>query len=183
MDQLTIDAPGALKVVIATVVMYVIFVALVRLLGQRNLAAVSIYDVACVLALGAVIGRTALLSVPTLGSGVVALVALFVVQGVVRVLRRARRIRVLLDRPPVLLVIDGLCDAAAMRRAGVTDDDLRQRVRLAGISRWEQVGRVVLERNGEISVIRHDPGLDEGLFADIAADAPVAGGVPHPDLG
>jgi uncharacterized membrane protein YcaP (DUF421 family) len=115
-----------------------------------------------------VVGRTTLLAVPTLGGGIVALAVLFSLQRVVRVLRRNRRVRVMLDRPPVLLVCDGKCDAAAMSRAGVSEDDLRQRLRLAGISRWELAGRVVLERNGEISVIRHDPGLDEELFTDVS---------------
>ncbi|MFC4949104.1 YetF domain-containing protein [Pseudonocardia sp. GCM10023141] len=42
---------------------------------------------------------------------------------------------------------------AAMRRAGVTDDDLRQRLRLAGITARTQVRLAVLERTGEISVL------------------------------
>lgn len=168
MDELTIDAFAALRVVIATIVMYLVFLGLVRLLGPRSLATTSLSDLACVLALGAVIGRTALLSVPTLGSGVVALVTLFALQHAARKARRSRWIGALLDRPPVLLVADGRCDVDAMRRAGVTEGDLRQRLRLAGIGSWEQAGRVVLERTGEISVVRRDPALGDGIFADVA---------------
>jgi uncharacterized membrane protein YcaP (DUF421 family) len=169
MDELTINVFAALRVVIATVVMYLVFVGLVRLLGPRSLATTSISDLPCVLALGAVIGRTALLSVPTLWSGIVALVTLFVLQRVARAVRRSRRMTALLDRPAVLLVADGHCDVGAMRRVGVTEDDVRQRLRLAGIGSWEQVGRVVLERTGEISVVRRDLVLDDALFADVDA--------------
>jgi uncharacterized membrane protein YcaP (DUF421 family) len=172
MSGLSISGMNALAVAIATVAIYLAFIALIRVLGQRSLAAMSVPEVAGVVALGAVIGRTALLAVPSLGGGIVALTVLLCVQRVLRVSQRSRGFRTLLDRQPVLLARDGKCDDAAMRRAGVSEDDLRQRLRLAGISRWEQVGRVVLERNGQISVVRHDPECDEWLFADIL-EAPV----------
>ena len=181
-DQLTIGAAGALAVMIATVAIYLVLVGLLRLLGQRALAAMSLGDLACLLAVGAVVGRTALLAVPSLAGGIVALVTLFAMQRLVRLLRRGRRARALLDRPPVLLVLDGRRDAAALRRTGVTADDLRQRLRLAGISRWDQVGRVVLERTGELSVVRRDPGLDEDLFSDVATGPEGYGAIPSQEL-
>ena len=171
-DQLTIGATGALAVAISTAAIYLVCVGLLRLLGQRTLTAMSLSDLAGLLATGAVVGRTTLLATPTLGSGIVALATLFAMQRLFRVLRRGRRARALLDHPSVLLLRDGRCDPVALRRAGVTTDDLRQRLRLAGISRWDQVGRVILERSGEISVVRRDPGLDEDLFADVADSSP-----------
>ena len=54
-----------------------------------------------------------------------------------------------------------------LRRAHVTTDELRQRLRLAGISRLDQVGCAVLERNGSISVLRRDVDLDPRLLADV----------------
>lgn len=141
--QLMIDPTCALAVVLASAASYLACAGLLRLLGQRTLAALSVGDLACLLAVGAVVGRTAPLAVPTLGG-----------PGS--------------DRESVLLVRDGRCDPAALRRVRVTVDDLPQRLRLAGISRWEQAGRVVLERIGEISVVRRDPGLDEDLFSNTA---------------
>jgi len=168
MSELTISGAHALEVAVATLAIYLVFVGFVRVLGQRGLAAMATYEVPAGMALGAVIGRTTLLEVPTLGAGVVALAVLFSVQRALRTLRRCRRVRALLDRPPVLLVSDGRRDTAAMHRAGVSEDDLRQALRLAGISRWESAGRLVLERNGEISVIRRDAQFDEELFADVS---------------
>jgi uncharacterized membrane protein YcaP (DUF421 family) len=72
--------------------------------------------------------------------------------------------RALFDRAPVLLMVGAEMRAAQLRRARVTEDELRQRPRLAGISRLEQVGRVVLERNGQISVQRGEAGLDPRLL-------------------
>jgi uncharacterized membrane protein YcaP (DUF421 family) len=51
--QLGIAPSGALDVVVATAAIYLAFLLLLRLLGQRALVAASGYDVACVIALGA----------------------------------------------------------------------------------------------------------------------------------
>jgi uncharacterized membrane protein YcaP (DUF421 family) len=163
----------AVAVVISTVVIYVVFLVLVRLAGQRSLAAMSNYDVACAIALGAVVGRTTLLAEPTLGTGVIALVTLFAAQRLLGLAQRRPLYRALFDRSPVLLMVGGEVRTARMRRARVTEDELRQRLRLAGISRLEQVGCVVLERNGQISVLRRDAGLDPWLLGDVPGAAEI----------
>jgi len=158
-------------VVISTVVIYLVFLVLVRLAGQRSLAALSNYDIACAIALGAVIGRTALLAEPTLGTGVIGLVTLFAVQRLLGLAQRHPLYRALFDRTPVLLMVGAEMQVAQMRRARVTEDELKQRLRLAGISRLEQVGWVVLERNGQISVLRGEAGLDPWLLDDLSGAA------------
>ena len=65
------------SVVVATIAMYLLLVVLIKVLGQRNLLGMSSLDLGCVLTLGAVIGRTALLATPTLLSGVIAVCTLF----------------------------------------------------------------------------------------------------------
>jgi uncharacterized membrane protein YcaP (DUF421 family) len=171
-EQLAVTPLEALTVVIATVVIYLIFLVLVRVMGQRTLTAMSTYDVATVIAIGAVIGRTTLLSVPTLGSGVVALVTLFVIQRVFGVAHRRRRwFKMLFGRRPVLLMAGDQIRHDALRRVQISPEELRQRLRLAGIARLEQVGCVVLEVNGQISVVRADPAPDPLLFDDVPGAA------------
>jgi uncharacterized membrane protein YcaP (DUF421 family) len=167
-EQLAVTPIGALTVVIATVVMYLIFLVLVRVMGQRSLAAMSPYDVAAVIALGAVVGRTALLAVPTLGSGVIALVTLFVIQRVFGwAHRRGLWFGRLFERKPVLLMVGDQVCHDALRRVRISPDELRERLRLAGVARLEQVGCVVLEVNGQISVVRSDSAPDPLLFDDV----------------
>lgn len=164
--DLGVEPVAVVSVVISTVVMYAVLLLLVRLGGQRSLTVLSGYEVAWVLAAGAVIGRTTLLEVPTLGTGVVALLTLFGVQRALGWGRRYRVVRRLLDREPVVLMIGPEMRTAAMRRARVTEDEIRQRLRLAGIGNRDDVGCVVLERNGQLSVVRGVP--EEYLLADVA---------------
>jgi len=70
-----------------------------------------------------------------------------------------------------MLMVGGEMRAAQPLRARVTEDELRQRPRLSGISRLEQVGCVVLEGNGQISVPRRDADLDPWLLDDVPGAA------------
>lgn len=164
------------SVVIATVAVYLALMVLVRALGQRNLARLSGFDLGCIVALGAVMGRTMLLERPTLLSGLISLVTLFAVQAGLRALGSNPAVGRWIIRAPVVLMDGPHMVAENMRRAHVTADELRQTLRLAGVTRFDQVRCVVLERNGAISVLRGEGELDLDLVADLpelAAAGPV----------
>ncbi|MBN9110728.1 MAG: DUF421 domain-containing protein [Pseudonocardia sp.] len=165
--ELGVDLRTAGLVVVATLGIYLALLVCVRVCGQRSLAAMSATDVACVIALGAVVGRTTLLATPTLTTGVIALAMLFAVQRSLSLLRRNRVLSRVLAREPVLLVRAGLVQRDGLRRARMNEDDLRQRLRVAGVARLADVDCVVLERNGVVSVLRAGPDADPWLMADV----------------
>ena len=156
----------SLHVALATIGIYATLLVLVRIAGQRSLATMSGTDFACAVALGAVIGRTTLLGRPTLGAGVVALATLIAVRSLLAAGRDWRLVQLLTPKP-VILLVDGQPHLERMRRAGVSPDDLRQSLRLAGITRLDEVGRVVLESNGRLSVLRAGGELDHWLVEDL----------------
>jgi uncharacterized membrane protein YcaP (DUF421 family) len=166
-EQLGIDWQTAGLVVLSTVALYLVLVLCVRLVGQRSLATMSSFDLGCAIALGAVVGRTALLLDPTLLTGVVAIVTLFATQVTLVRARRSRWVDRLLNRPPVLLMAGDTPLRDNMRAAHVGEDELRQKLRLAGIRDLSEVGCVVLERTGAVSVVRRSEQLDPWLFSDV----------------
>jgi len=166
-DLLGVSWQMAGSVVISTVAMYLLFILLIRALGQRSLLGTSSLDLACVAAFGSVIGRTMLLARPTLLGGVIALTTLFSMQALFRAASRSGVLRRSLARPPVVLMNGTDVDVDAMRRSGVGEDELRQALRRAGVSRRDEVGYVVLERNGGLSVLRADREVDPWLTADL----------------
>lgn len=166
-DQLGATPAVVVQVVLATAAIYLTFVILIRVGGQRSLVALAGTDMACVISLGAVVGRTALLAVPTLATGVVALVVLFGLQRVLAAFERRPRLEWLVARGPVVVMSDGSLHEAAMRRARVTPDELRQCLRVAGITHRNQVRLAVLERGGRISVIRSGEELEPWLLDDL----------------
>ena len=164
-DELTSTPSTSFQVVVATAVIYLAFLLLLRLLGQRTVATLSIVDLACVMAVGALVGRTALLAVPSLATGLVGLVTLLVTHRGAATLQRRTPFGRWLGREPVVLAWHGELVPDAMRRARVSDDEMRQQVRLAGVTAVDQVSCVVLERNGQISVLRDPPAPE--LVADL----------------
>lgn len=166
-DQLTTTPSTVVQVVVATVVVYLAFVLLLRLAGPRPLATLSLPDLAFVMAVGAVVGRTTLLSDPSLVSGLVALVTLFAVQGLTTLLQRRGPWRRRVHRSPVVLVRDGRLRPDALRRARVHDDELREALRDAGVVALADVACAVLEPTGRISVLRGGRPLDPWLVEDL----------------
>jgi uncharacterized membrane protein YcaP (DUF421 family) len=166
-EQLGTTPSAAAQVVLATIGIYLVLTVLVRLVGQRSLSALSGTDVACVIALGAVVGRTALLAVPSLITGVLVLVVLVGLQRLLAGLGRVPRIAALMNRDPVLLISDGRQRPDALRRARVSEDELRQCLRLAGVTHRRQVRMAVLERNGQISILRSGDEVEPWLLDDL----------------
>jgi uncharacterized membrane protein YcaP (DUF421 family) len=162
-----IGAETAATVVVSTVCIYLAFVVLVRLIGQRSLSSLSSFDFACVVALGAILGRTVLLTEPTLAIGLVALVTFFGMQGLLGLLRQNPRVDRLINRPPVLLARHGRLLPDNMRAVHVVEDELRQAVRRSGARSLRDVHCVVLERNGAVSVVLGGAPVDPWLLEDV----------------
>ena len=78
--RLGVDAPGALAVVASAVGIYLAFLLMVRVLGQRVLSRLSTFDAVVVVMLGAVAGRAVLGDTPTLAAGVLGLGTLFALE-------------------------------------------------------------------------------------------------------
>jgi uncharacterized membrane protein YcaP (DUF421 family) len=154
-------------VVASTVALYMVFLLLLRLIGQRVLAGMSSFDFAGTIALGAVMGRAVLGYTPTLPAGILAMCTLFSLLALSFVIRRIRRIDRLLNAKPVLLMADGRLLRDQLQRTHVLEDELRQKLRLAGVSSYDGVAAAILERTGSISVIRRGEAIGLDLLMDV----------------
>ncbi|UFU06924.1 DUF421 domain-containing protein [Ruania halotolerans] len=163
-DLLLITPTQALAVVLGTVGMYVAMVLLVKLMGQRMLATMSSYDLAAVVAFGAVIGRASLGEFPRLAAGIVALATLIVLQAVAGLVRTHRIGRQAIAVPPVLLMAGATVLEENMRRCHVVDAELASRLRQAGVRHRNEVAAVIFEPSGAISVLRRGDGIEPELL-------------------
>lgn len=98
--RLGLSWTDALIVVISAVGVYLAFLILIRIVGQRALAAMSSFDFAAAIALGAIMGRAVLGYTPTLAAGALGMSTLFALQLVFGVLRRNRRLDQTLSNQP-----------------------------------------------------------------------------------
>ncbi|PQJ36501.1 hypothetical protein BSZ35_14220 [Salinibacter sp. 10B] len=108
---------------------------------------------------------------PTLLEGAVALGTLFGLQFVVGNLRkRLPGVTGLLDNTPLLLMNGSTVLSGNLRRANMTEADLRAKLREANVTQLEQVRAVVMESTGDVSVLHASPeapALDPALLRDV----------------
>ena len=158
------DPPFAAWTVASAFAIYVLLVGFSRLIGPRAFSQMTAFDFAVTVALGAVVGSTASGAVG-LPAGLLALSSLFVFRAIVAALRRYGLDRVV-DNRPILLLRNGQFRDDNLRMAKITRDDVFEALRLAGITKVDGVGAVIIERNGELSVLGDDP-IDEQLMRNV----------------
>lgn len=164
-----IGAPPAAMAVtcVTTVIMYAVFIAFTRIMGQRVLAKLSGYDLLLVIVMGALIGRTMIGWVPTLATGLTALVTLLVLEVVVGRFSRNTLVGRLVNNTPVLLLAGGEYLDDEMRRTHVRSEEILSRLRLAGIRDRSEAAAVILEPTGELAVLRAGEPIHPELLAGV----------------
>ncbi len=109
------------------------------------------FDFAVTVALGAIVGPTAAAAVG-LPAGLLALTSLFAFPGTVAVLRR-HGLDHLVDNRPLMLLSHGRFHTTNLKRAKITRYDVYAALRLGGTTKLDRVAAVIIERNGELSVL------------------------------
>lgn len=158
MDWLTGNWPQ-LAVVVGKAALMVVVAALgLRVAERRTLAQWSIIDFVTAVALGAVIGRTAVANSQSFLTGAVALVTLLVMHRLLSWARLAPGLRGLLTHRVRLLVRDGVIQSAQLSRCGLTRQDLEAHLRQKGVFDMAQLRYVLYESRGELTVVTREEG-------------------------
>jgi uncharacterized membrane protein YcaP (DUF421 family) len=147
------------ELVARSVLVYALFLFVLRISGKRELGQFTIFDLALVLLAAnamqpAITGPDA--SVP--GAAVI-IATLFALNTAVAFARqRSAAVRRLLEPQPTTIAEDGKWIPAALAREGLDDDDVDAALREHGIDSIDEVRKAVLERDGSISVVPRDGG-------------------------
>lgn len=171
-------------------VFYLVMVVALRIAGQRALAKMSAYDMIVTVALGSLVANIATSTEVTVADGVAVIVTFLVLQGITSWLQaRSKHVHHAVRQRPQVMVWNGHFLDDELRKASVTQDEVRAAIRRTGMLSISQVQCVVLENDGEWSVIgRSDvPDLSalEGLALpyDLPPDADPADWRGSPDAG
>ncbi len=134
--------------------MYATVLLATRVAGRRTIAQLSAFDAVITVAVGTMLGSTAISSQISYIEGVAATVTLFGLQVAVGAVRsHIPRSRRLLDFEPVTVIEDGRVDLPhGPFGSQLTIDELRSQLRQRGIGDVESVECAVLEPIGGVSV-------------------------------
>ena len=158
------------RVVLASFVLFIAVVAMLRVVGQQALAEMSGYDMVFVVTLGSVVAMVAVTRSIPIVDAVVAILTVLALQEIVRWLQsRYLWVHHAVRQPPVLLLWDGKMLEEKLSRASISADEVRAAIRGAGVRSLAEVRAVVLENNGVFSVIpKNTTASDESVFFGIA---------------
>ena len=136
---------------------YVALVLLLRVSGKRTLAKMNAFDLVVTVALGSTLASILTSRDVALAQGVLAFAVLVGLQFAVTWLSvRSGRVRRAVRSEPALLAYQGCPLDEVLRRERITRGELDSAVRDGGLSAMGDVGAVVLETDGTISVISRD---------------------------
>ena len=141
-------------VALCTVCAFFTLFIMVRISGKRTLAKLNAFDFIVTVTLGSTLSSM-ILSKVTLAEGTVALTIIIILQYSLAWLSRSSSImEKIINNNPTLLYYNGVFLDEAMNREGITKEEIYAEIRNFRLERLEEVRAVVLELNGEISVIK-----------------------------
>ncbi len=160
MSWLVGQASSEWEVAAKAVLMYATALLALRVGERRTLAQWTIIDFATAVAMGAIIGRTAIAGTQSYLTGAVAVCTLVVIHRVASVLRFRPLLGKLFDHRIRVLVADGKLRSRELRKCGLTDGDLFTQLRQRGVFAIEDVRYLLYEPKGSITVVRRSVPAD-----------------------
>lgn len=152
-DELIGGMGGLGWVAVKAVLLFAVAVIGLRLGERRTLAQLGAFDFAAAVGFGTIIGRTATAADTSFATGATALVTLLAAHRVVAFLRQYGRVAWVIDHPPRVLMAHGKLVGRELARAGLTPADVYALLRQRGVADPAQVGYLLYETKGNITVV------------------------------
>ena len=164
------DLTSMIAIVLTAIGIYIATIIFTRIAGKRSFSKMSSFDFAMTVALGSMIATTVLSKSVSMWEGVVGLGIVYLLQLTVAILRRFKIIRNSVDNAPLLLMDGQKILHENLKKARVTEEDLRSKLREANVIRMKEVRAVIFEATGDISVMHtgdDSEELEDYLYEDV----------------
>jgi uncharacterized membrane protein YcaP (DUF421 family) len=160
------------RVAATAAVIYLALLAVLRVVGEQALAKMSAYDLIVTVALGSLVASIPLSSGITVTDGLAAIGTYLALQEVTRIiLKHSRRARSVVKAAPRIVLWDGRLLHDRLSAANLTEDEVRAAVRRAGRASYSEVLAVILENDGEWSVVSRSDATDLSAFEGLDVPA------------
>lgn len=171
------------EILFRTLLIYVYALLMIRWIGGRGVAQLSMVEFLLVIALGSAVGDAMFYpDVPLLAAIAVITIVVGLNKILDRLIVRFDRAKRIIDGRPVALVLDGRILPGALSHRDLGVSEIKAMLRLAGIANLGELRAAYLEAGGGLSVFRRvdmRPGLsllppDHLVNADPLPDKPLA---------
>jgi uncharacterized membrane protein YcaP (DUF421 family) len=147
-----------LELAVRTTIIFVYTLVLLRLLGKRGVAQLSLFEMTIIIGLGSAVGDPMFQAdVPLLHAMIVIGVVILLYRLFMTLLRRSESFERFVEGTPSCLVTNGRVDIEALEKERLSQEELFEILRIAGISQLGEVKRAYLEQSGELSTFSFPP--------------------------
>lgn len=152
-----------IEVLFRTIIIYVCLVVVMRLLGKRMNAQLTIMDLAVMLTLGAIASVPMQAFDRGILPGIILLISILLLhQGITIIINKKRNVEVLTQGDISLLIKNGVLDHGKLKALRISKDQLFSVLRYKGVRHLGQVKRLYSEADGHFSLFKLEesiPGL------------------------
>lgn len=142
------------QIALMTTASFLILFIFIRISGKRTLAKLNAFDFVVTVALGSTLAYMMLALVPLI-EGVMVLILIIGLQYLFAKLARvSEKAEQLINSSPCLLFYKNEYQEENMKTEAITKEEINSVVRQAGLDTLDNVLAIVLELNGEISVVK-----------------------------
>ncbi len=165
----SIDWQQVLGISLSAVGFYIGLMMFTRFMGLRSFSKLSSHDFAMTVGIGSILASTVLSDSPSLLQGLFAVGILFIIQGLVSMIRRKfKPLKALIDNQPIILMAHGEYFWDNLKEANLSTSDVQQVLRKNSIKSKTEVFVVIMETTGDMSVIKNNDVIpDWSLFNDV----------------
>ena len=146
-----------IHIIISTTGVYLFIILALRILGKTELAQLSITDLIFVLLISNAVQNAMVGADTSLGGGILAASVLFVINFIFKKLKyKFPKLRKVLEGEPVILIHNGKIIESNCQKNNISKEELLQAIREHGSNTIEEVDSLILESDGNISVVSNE---------------------------
>jgi uncharacterized membrane protein YcaP (DUF421 family) len=144
-------------IVLKSISIYVFIVVAIRLFGKKELSQLSIIDLVFILLISNSVQNAMVGNDSSVLGGISAALGLFLCNFIFRFfLLRSKKFSRVMQGEEIVLVVEGKLLQDGLKRARMSEEELQMIIREHGIKEIKNVDLVVLEVDGNISVLSSD---------------------------
>lgn len=156
-----------IRTFVTGILAYIALIVILRITGKRTLSQMKEFDFIVTVALGSTLATVLLNKQVALAEGVLALALLIFLQYILASISvRSKKFSNLISSEPTLVFYKGDFLWNALKKERVTEAEVRSILRSTGVTSIENVEAVVMESNGQFTVVK------EGSLSD--KDSPLS---------
>lgn len=161
-----------ISITLSSIAVYIAVIMFTRIFGKRSFSKMSSFDFAMTVAVGSLIATTILSSSVSILEGILGLFIVYLLQLTAAYFRRYKFFTKIIDNTPLLLMDGTTILHDNLKKARVTEGDLRAKLREANVLQLSQVHAVIFETTGDIAVLHSNKAqqVENWLLEDVSRD-------------